>query len=61
MVRFVLIVILLGTSLVTPFVVHRMRHAPHRLEQGTQHIVWAGIGLQAFCFVLIFLVWWMFR
>jgi hypothetical protein len=34
--------LLLSAAVFVPSLVHWLRHRPHRLTQGTQHILWAG-------------------
>ncbi|WP_162660001.1 hypothetical protein [Tuwongella immobilis] len=48
----------LAAFVVVPMVINWLRHRPHRLTQGTQHLVAIGLGLQ---FLLLALAILLFR
>jgi hypothetical protein len=48
---------LLVALVVVPVYVHWLRHRPHRLTQGTQHIVLAGLAIQICLFAVMIAIW----
>lgn len=42
----VVVICMMTARIVVPAVVHRLRHRPHRLTEGTQHIVLGGMLVQ---------------
>ncbi len=50
---------LVAAYVAVPVYVHSLRHRPHRLTQGTQHIVLAGLAAQIVLVLTASLLWWL--
>lgn len=50
---------LVGAYVVVPVYINWLRHRPHRLAEGTQHIVLAGLLVRGVPVAVAALVWWL--